>query len=248
MRGLSISMPRKPIVVAAVIERHRYRRHRDDRRVLHPGRARRIAPHRRLFARKCRASNFNAFIVSSRAYEAGFALVQGTTRAFFCDISQIGSPNHYALALIAEKYQFDLKSLRILPLQSIANIASAVIGGQADARLSLGYAGHPRWSSAAMPSSSVWSGDETTMAARCSVRFRPKSANERGAMLARFPARLSQRAGARLSRRVHRPRRDPPGRTRCAGGPVDSGASDGPFRSSKQKAGIIYIDPRSADR
>ena len=39
-------------------------------------------------------------------------------------VSQIGSPPHYALGLIAEKYGFDLKTMRILPLHSIANLAA----------------------------------------------------------------------------------------------------------------------------
>ena len=47
-------------------------------------------------------------------------------------ISQIGGPPHYTLALIAEKYHFDLASLRLLPLQSMTNQVAAVTGGQAD--------------------------------------------------------------------------------------------------------------------
>jgi NitT/TauT family transport system substrate-binding protein len=48
-------------------------------------------------------------------------------------ITQIGSPVHYSLALIADKYGLDLKSMRLLPLQSIPNMVSAIIGNQADA-------------------------------------------------------------------------------------------------------------------
>src|SRR5579862_2943804 len=47
-------------------------------------------------------------------------------------ISQIGGPPHYTLALIAEKYRFDLASLRLLPLQSMTNQVAAITGGQAD--------------------------------------------------------------------------------------------------------------------
>jgi NitT/TauT family transport system substrate-binding protein len=48
-------------------------------------------------------------------------------------VSQIGSPPHYALGLAAQKYGFDLSSVRILPLQSIPATEAALTGGQADA-------------------------------------------------------------------------------------------------------------------
>ena len=47
-------------------------------------------------------------------------------------VSQIGSPPHYALGLIAEKYGFDVKTVRIQPLASIANLAAGIVGGQVD--------------------------------------------------------------------------------------------------------------------
>ena len=78
--------------------------------------------------------NFHAvaFLVSSRAYEQGlkgYADLAGRSVA----LSQIGSPPHYALALVAEKFRIDLKTVRLLPLQSIPNVVSALTGGQADA-------------------------------------------------------------------------------------------------------------------
>ena len=50
-------------------------------------------------------------------------------------VTQVGSSQHYALGLLAEKYGFDLKTVRILPLQSGTNEATAVVGGQVDAAL-----------------------------------------------------------------------------------------------------------------
>ncbi len=75
---------------------------------------------------------FFSLIVSNRAYEGGlksYANLAGHSVA----VSQIGSPSHYSLALIEEKYRIDPKSVRVLPLQGIPNQLSAVIGGQADA-------------------------------------------------------------------------------------------------------------------
>jgi NitT/TauT family transport system substrate-binding protein len=42
---------------------------------------------------------------------------------------------HYGFELIAEKYGFDIKTLRVLPTQSISNEISALTGGEADAAL-----------------------------------------------------------------------------------------------------------------
>jgi NitT/TauT family transport system substrate-binding protein len=48
-------------------------------------------------------------------------------------VSQIGSPPHYALGRVAEKYGFDIKSMRVVPMQSLPNLVSAITGGQIDA-------------------------------------------------------------------------------------------------------------------
>ena len=72
-----------------------------------------------------------SFIVSNRAYAAGFTSYSDLAgRAI--TVSQIGSGSHYSLTLIAEKFGIDLKTIRVLPLQSIGNQIAAVAGGQAD--------------------------------------------------------------------------------------------------------------------
>ncbi|HZB90307.1 MAG TPA: ABC transporter substrate-binding protein [Stellaceae bacterium] len=75
-----------------------------------------------------------AYIASDRAYDAGLtrlAALPGHSVA----ISQVGSTFHYSLGLLAEKLGFPLASLRLLPLQSMGNMAAAVKGNQADAAL-----------------------------------------------------------------------------------------------------------------
>lgn len=70
-------------------------------------------------------------MVSNQAYAAGlksFKDLGGHSTA----LTQIGSTYHYAFAIVAEKYHVDMKTIRALPLQSLANAAAAVIGGQAD--------------------------------------------------------------------------------------------------------------------
>src|SRR5487761_506851 len=68
-----------------------------------------------------------AYLVSAHAWADGVRSLKDFAGHTFA-VSQVGSPPHYALGLLAEKYGFDLKSVRIVPLQSIANIASAVAG------------------------------------------------------------------------------------------------------------------------
>jgi NitT/TauT family transport system substrate-binding protein len=72
------------------------------------------------------------FIASNQAYAAGvksFADLAGHSVA----ITQRGSPLDHALSRVLDKYHVATSSIRFLPLQSNPNVASALIGGQADA-------------------------------------------------------------------------------------------------------------------
>ena len=75
-------------------------------------------------------------------------------------LTQIGSAYHYCLALLTEKYGVDIKSVRLLPLQSIPNIASALTGGQADAAVLNATASAPLRRNGAVKLI-AWVGDET---------------------------------------------------------------------------------------
>lgn len=75
-----------------------------------------------------------AYLVSNRAYAAGLtslANLPGHSVA----ISQVGSTFHYSVGLLAEKLGFPLASVRLVPLQSMSNMAAAVKGNQVDAGL-----------------------------------------------------------------------------------------------------------------
>jgi NitT/TauT family transport system substrate-binding protein len=72
-----------------------------------------------------------AFIVSNKAYEAGlksYKDVAGKSVA----LGEVGAPAHYTLSLVTAKYGVDLKTVRVLPMQAIVNVMSAVTGAQAD--------------------------------------------------------------------------------------------------------------------
>ena len=75
-----------------------------------------------------------AYLASNRAYDAGLkalADLPGHSVA----ITQVGSTFHYSIGLLAEKLGFPLTSLKLVPLQSMSNMATAVKGNQVDAAL-----------------------------------------------------------------------------------------------------------------
>jgi hypothetical protein len=77
---------------------------------------------------------FLTFVVSNQAYAAGWTQFKDLG-GHAVAVPQIGSPSHYSLALIAEKYHVDLAGVRVLPVQSVPNSISAATGGQADAAI-----------------------------------------------------------------------------------------------------------------
>ncbi|HEY1506693.1 MAG TPA: ABC transporter substrate-binding protein [Stellaceae bacterium] len=90
------------------------------------------------------APGFHNFgiMASLKAYAAGTKAYQDLP-GHSVAISQVGSPVHYSLALIAEKYHLDLKSMTIEPLQGIPQIVSAIEGNQIDAAVNTATAINP---------------------------------------------------------------------------------------------------------
>ena len=84
----------------------------------------------------------NAIVASNKAYDAGLKSVKDLA-GHSVGVTQIGSSLHYSVALVAEKSGIALDSLRIVPLQSNANVASAVSGGNIDAAATLGNFASP---------------------------------------------------------------------------------------------------------
>jgi len=73
-------------------------------------------------------------VVSKSAYERGLKTLKDLGGHSF-GVSQIGSPADYALVLATEKYGLDLKTIKLVQLQSIPNVVSGVTGGQVDATI-----------------------------------------------------------------------------------------------------------------
>ncbi len=82
-------------------------------------------------AREQPGYGLNAYVVTPRAYDAGFTSLDkfaGKT----VGITQTGSSFHYLLGLLADKYKFDIAGVQLVPLQSLPNLAAALRGGQVD--------------------------------------------------------------------------------------------------------------------
>ncbi len=78
----------------------------------------------------------NTVVASNKAWAAGLKSLKDLP-GHSVAVTQIGSSFHYDLALLSEKYGFDLKTVRIVPLQSNPNSVAAVSGGSVDAAISL---------------------------------------------------------------------------------------------------------------
>jgi NitT/TauT family transport system substrate-binding protein len=70
--------------------------------------------------------------VSRKTYQAGLKTFKDLP-GHSVSITTVGAPAHYSLALIANRYGFDLSDVRILPLESYAGMVSVVSAGRADA-------------------------------------------------------------------------------------------------------------------
>jgi NitT/TauT family transport system substrate-binding protein len=133
-----------------------------------------------------------AFIVSNKAYEAGlksYKDVAGKSVA----LGEVGAPAHYTLSLITAKYGVDLKTVRVLPMQAIVNVISAVTGSQADGGVTPASAALP-----AIQKGDVkllgYPGDEVPTQGGAMI-ITTKTADERGDLVRRYLNGL--RKGAR---------------------------------------------------
>jgi NitT/TauT family transport system substrate-binding protein len=85
-------------------------------------------------AREAPGFQNTAYVASRRAYDAGLKTLKDLP-GHSVGITQVGSTFHYSLGLIADKLKFDVGAVRIVPLQSLPNVAAAIKGGQLDAAL-----------------------------------------------------------------------------------------------------------------
>jgi NitT/TauT family transport system substrate-binding protein len=88
------------------------------------------------FAREVPGFQGMTFVASLRGWDAGVHALKDLG-GHSVSIGTVGSSPHYSLSLIEAKYGIDPKSLRLVPLQTASNQASALIGGQVDAGVTI---------------------------------------------------------------------------------------------------------------
>src|SRR5690349_18114470 len=74
------------------------------------------------------------YFASNNAYAAGLKTPKDLAGKRIA-VTQTGSSFHYALGLLADKYGFRLKEVKIVPLQSLSNVTAALKGDSVDAAL-----------------------------------------------------------------------------------------------------------------
>lgn len=72
------------------------------------------------------------YVVSNEEYQNGLRSPQDLAGKTF-GLTTVGSPFHYALLLLGEKYKFDVSKMRLVPLQTFSNILAALKGHQVEA-------------------------------------------------------------------------------------------------------------------
>lgn len=137
--------------------------------------------------------HYLSFLASNRAYAAGLVSPRQFPGHSFA-LTQVGTGLQYALGLTAEKYGFDVKTVTLLPLQSNANVASALAGGRADAAIFSATGALPlveRGDAKLLG----WVGDETGPHQANLIFTAPRMTDGRGDTVKRFLGAL--RKGAR---------------------------------------------------
>jgi NitT/TauT family transport system substrate-binding protein len=82
-------------------------------------------------AREAPGFQGQGYLVNAKLYDKGFTTLKqfgGHSVA----VTAVGGPAHYAVGKLAEKYGFDLASVRIVVTQSLSNAVAAVETGQTD--------------------------------------------------------------------------------------------------------------------
>jgi NitT/TauT family transport system substrate-binding protein len=132
--------------------------------------------------REARGFRMLGYFASKRAYDGGLTSLKDV-KGHSVALTTIGSTTHYAVGLLAMKYDFPIATVKILPLQSIPNSSAAVVGGQTDVGMIPGTLKSEMDKAGAHLLG--WVGDETPWQIGA-VFVTTKTADERGEMVKRF--------------------------------------------------------------
>ena len=85
-------------------------------------------------SREEKGYQLNAYMVTNKAAEGGFNSLKDFAGKRLATTTT-GSTFHYSIGILAAKYGFDVKSVTLVPLQSLPNMAAAFKGAQVDATI-----------------------------------------------------------------------------------------------------------------
>lgn len=125
----------------------------------------------------------SAFLASNHAWDAGVQSLKDMGNHTI-GIVQIGGPIHYEVELAAEKYGIDPKTMRLVALQGLSNVASALAGGQVDVGVEVNTFAL-KLSGSGAAHLLAWVGDETPWQ-NALLFVATKSADQRAAMIEAF--------------------------------------------------------------
>ncbi len=184
----------------------------------------------------------NAYLVTPQAHARG---MDGLTKLAGAKvaITQTGSTFHYSLGILAQKYGFDLKSLQLVPLQSIPNMVNAFKGGQVDMLVAPATVSLPLINSGEGKLLG-WVGDETPWQLGA-IFTAPRTIAERRPLLEKF-VRAYQRAAGEFhdafltkdstGKTVHKPEGD---------ALIATIAKFIPQQPAQIRAGLPFVDPQA---
>ena len=101
----------------------------------------------------------SAFLASNQAWNAGLKSLKDMDHHAI-GIVQVGGPIHYEFELAVAKYHLNDKTMRIVPLQTLPNTATAIAGGQVDVGINVNTFAL-KLSQSGQAHLLAWVGDET---------------------------------------------------------------------------------------
>ncbi len=125
----------------------------------------------------------SAFLASNHAWDAGLKSLKDMEHHTI-GIVQVGGPIHYEFELAVEKYRLDGKTMRLVALQSLPNVATAVAGGQVDVGIEVNTFAL-KLSDSGAAHLLAWVGDETPWQ-NTIIFVSTKSADQRSQMIEAF--------------------------------------------------------------
>ena len=125
-----------------------------------------------------------AYLAGKAAFQAGLKSPKDLV-GHSIGITQVGSSFHYCVGLLARKYGLELANMKLVPLQSLTNVASALKGGRIEAALLPATSAQPLLD-AGDAELLGWVGDETPW--QLGAVFAGMATNAKHELVARFLA------------------------------------------------------------